>query len=261
MVSKIFLALALCVCLANADGNQGKVRALEVDETKRSVEYDCSGREDGNYIHPSDCTKFMSCVAQQHAYERDCAACHVDENECPTGRLHYHHPADACLWFSEAGCVIDPQDPVPCNPDDCWVDGYCHDYHWCERDESDHKGKGKSGTRKYDTCDPAYNLYFNPNHNSIHGGVCDFWENLDQDTKDLYNRDPTCIDPHCEWKADPTKDCSATYWYFHPEKNDGQDQELHCPSLPDGEQLVWDQARKSCHTCDSVSDSNGNACC
>jgi hypothetical protein len=67
--------------------------------------YDCTGKPDGNYIHPTDCTKFMSCVAQTHAYERDCATCHYHPIDCPTGKTHYHEPSDACLWASEAGCV------------------------------------------------------------------------------------------------------------------------------------------------------------
>ncbi|WP_392900902.1 chitin binding peritrophin-A domain-containing protein [Streptomyces sp. LN699] len=27
--------------------------------------YSCADKADGNYIHPTDCTKFISCVAQQ----------------------------------------------------------------------------------------------------------------------------------------------------------------------------------------------------
>lgn len=68
------------------------------------------------------------------------------------------------------------------------------------------------------------------------------------------------IDPHCEWKPD-TADCSSKYWYFHPDKNNGEDLELYCPRRPDGEQLLWDQNRKSCHTCNSVNGKNGTACC
>ena len=34
--------------------------------------FDCSDKADGNYPHPSDPRKFMSCVAQTHAYERSC---------------------------------------------------------------------------------------------------------------------------------------------------------------------------------------------
>lgn len=67
--------------------------------------YSCIGKPDGNYIHPTDCTKFISCVAGEYAYERNCADCHVDPERCPTGRLHYHAPEDKCLYSYEAGCV------------------------------------------------------------------------------------------------------------------------------------------------------------
>jgi len=322
MASKVVLIVALLVCGSSAYVSRAKsartVGDYLEDENKRLVDnYSCAGKEDGNYIHPTDCTKFMSCVAQTYAYERDCATCHVHPTDCPNGKTHYDHPSDACLWAWEAGCVIDspvteptttttteqttttteaePETEPPttttekttttteaepevttdaqddsssseedpsCNPDECRVVGYCHEYEWCEREDSDHKGKGKAGTRKTDTCDPALNLYFNPNANSIHGGVCDFWENLDQETKDTYNADPNCIDPHCEWKPDAENECSSKYWYFHPEKNDGNDLELNCPSRPDGEQLLWDQSRKSCHTCDVVpSSSSANGFC
>jgi len=291
MVKIVFLvALGLAVLASDVSAaadskikNPRAVSDLESDATKSLVDfYSCAGKADGNYVHPFDCTKFMSCVAQQYAYERLCADCHVNPDNCPTGRLHYHHPDDACLWSYEAGCVVDTpievtsEDPVPtegtseapvptedpgCDPDDCWVTGYCHDYSWCERDASDHKGKGKRGTTKSDTCDESQNLYFNPNHNSVHGGVCDFWENLDEATKEVYNKDPSCIDPHCEWKPDPEKECSSKYWYFHPEQNDGKDKEMHCPNRPDGEALIWDQDRKSCHPCAVVKDSKGDPCC
>lgn len=272
----------------------GRVSPLEVDHTRTLVTwYDCSGKADGNYIHPNDCTKFMSCVAESYAYERECAGCHVNEHECPTGRLHYDHPQDSCLWAYEAGCVTDggnqtastqapqpdpetteapaPEEPSTtadpgnggggdeCNPDTCWTDGYCQSYRWCEREVSDHKGEGKKGTWANATCED--NLYFNPNHNSVHGGVCDYWENLDQETKDKYNSDPMCIDPHCEWKPDPNSECSPNYWYFHPDQNEGKDQEMSCPVRSDGEQLLWDQSRKSCHPCHGVTKSDGTACC
>ncbi|GIG55629.1 hypothetical protein Lfu02_00010 [Longispora fulva] len=57
-------------------------------------DYDCTGHADGNYVHPDDCTKFISCVAEKYAYEMD----------CPAG-LHYHHPTDRCEWPEIAGCV------------------------------------------------------------------------------------------------------------------------------------------------------------
>jgi hypothetical protein len=33
---------------------------------------------------------------------------------------------------------------------------------------------------------------------------------------------------------------------------------MHCPTRPDGEQLYWDQSRKSCHVCSSVAACNGH---
>ncbi|MFI7664831.1 carbohydrate-binding module family 14 protein [Nocardia sp. NPDC049526] len=43
------------------------------DEDRLVDWYDCSGKEDGDYPHPDgDTTKFMSCVARSHAYERNC---------------------------------------------------------------------------------------------------------------------------------------------------------------------------------------------
>jgi len=154
--------------------------------------------------------------------------------------------------------------PTPgdeCDPDECVLEGHCQEYWWCEREDSDHKGKGKKGEWMENRCDNEAgesNMYWNPNHN---GGSCDWWENLDDATKELYNKDPACIDPHCEWKPDPNNECSGTYWYFHPDKNGGKDVELHCPSLADGEQLLWSQARKSCHHCSGVTKADGSACC
>lgn len=251
--------------------NTGKVPDLEDDLDKALVPwYSCAGKLDGNYIHPWDCTKFMSCVAEINAYERNCAACHVNPDNCPTGRLHYHHPDDACLWSHEAGCVVgsvttvDPiiptATPAPdwCDPDNCTVTGDCHGYCWCERDASSHHGIGKNGTMKCDTCDPDDDLYFNPDKNPEHGGVCDFWDNLSSVVKDKYNKDPTCVDRHCEWK--PFAVCSHQYWYFHPIRTSGMDKLENCPTSSTGQQLLWDQARKNCHPCDEVKDSSGNTC-
>jgi len=263
MSFKILLILALSVYMVSAEGSidKGPTHEIPPVDKKRNrlvTDYDCSNKDDGNYIHPNDCTKFMSCVGHQIAYEMDCAICHTDPNTCPTGRLHYHHPSNKCEFANIAGCVTAGLD---CDPDDCQVDGWCHEYTWCEREESDHKGTGKRGFKKSDNCPEEFNLYFNPKKNDIHGGVCDFWENLDDDTKDAYNKDPDCIDPHCEWKPDPDNECSSKYWYFHPEKNEGNDIPLECPSRLDGEQLLWDQDRKSCHACTSVKKSDGTACC
>ena len=64
--------------------------------------YDCSGKADGNYPHPYECTKFMSCVAQEYAYERNCAVCAYDPVRCPNGRTHYD-PASDVLPLGKRG--------------------------------------------------------------------------------------------------------------------------------------------------------------
>jgi hypothetical protein len=287
MAIKVLILLALSACMANADvrappPNRSSPQLNWWDDPSAKLVdwYDCSGKADGNYPHPTHCTRFMSCVAQTHAYERQCATCHVHPTNCPEGQTHYDHPADACLWADETDCSAEgnpptttteeahptttttegpgPVDPERCDPDDCQNSGYCHKYSWCRRDESDHKGKGKLGWIVHDECDAAHNLYWNPRWNSVHNGTCDFWENLDDDIKDQYNNDPECIDPHCEWRPDPINACSSKYIYFHPEQNEGQDQEMHCPTRPDREQLYWDQVKKSCHVCSAVAACDGH---
>lgn len=94
-MKKIIMPVLLCLPLAS----------LPVVADTSAEWYDCSGKADGNYTHPDDCTKFMSCVAQTHAYERNCGACPVDPVSCPTGRLHYDESADACFSADKAGCV------------------------------------------------------------------------------------------------------------------------------------------------------------
>ncbi|ODM87246.1 putative chitinase 3, partial [Orchesella cincta] len=59
--------------------------------------YDCKGKPDANYVHPYDCTKFMTCVAQFYAYERDCVV-----------GLHYDPANDRCEWPEIVGCITDP---------------------------------------------------------------------------------------------------------------------------------------------------------
>ncbi|MHC5676346.1 carbohydrate-binding module family 14 protein [Nostoc sp.] len=74
--------------------------------------YDCTGKKDGNYTHPFDCTRFISCIAGAYAYERDCPVCPSDPTNCPKGRLHYQASTDSCELDSVAGCVTDPESRI-----------------------------------------------------------------------------------------------------------------------------------------------------
>ncbi|MFJ3818129.1 chitin binding peritrophin-A domain-containing protein [Streptomyces sp. NPDC090056] len=111
MGRKRFLRLGAGLVVAAGVTLAGRTPALAGERragSSRQVDfYSCAGKPDGNYIHPTDCTKFISCVAQQYAYERDCAACHPNPDNCPNGKLHYDAASDACLWSYEAGCVTE----------------------------------------------------------------------------------------------------------------------------------------------------------
>ncbi|MBC6448039.1 chitin binding peritrophin-A domain-containing protein [Actinokineospora xionganensis] len=70
-----------------------------------SFTYDCSGKVDGNYPHPTKCDHYIACVAGTHAYEMPCAMGHDGQ------RLHYVQdsgpdPAKSrCDYPEVAGCA------------------------------------------------------------------------------------------------------------------------------------------------------------
>jgi len=273
MKNLFVLAVALAVASAGVTKDDHEVNGgVEVDGAI------CKGREIGDYQHPTMCTKFIACASGGRAFEMPCATCHVDATTCPEGVLHFSEEHQQCLEADRAGCgggkptttttrAPTPQPPPrpwpqpgdPCDPDDCKLEGWCHEYYWCERvkDVDGHKGTGKDGYIKYGDCKEAHNLYFNPDVNPTHGGVCDFFGNLRWAMKKAYNNDPECIDPHCEWKRDPNNRwCANTYQYFHPDRNDGERVILTCPAG-----LLWSQADKNCLDCSDVYDKNGDCCC
>lgn len=55
--------------------------------------YDCSGKENGDYYHPTDCHKFITC-SNGNAAERDCPQCIVSPSKCPSGRLVFDLPSE-----------------------------------------------------------------------------------------------------------------------------------------------------------------------
>ncbi len=66
----------------------------------------CQGRADGNYLHPTDCTRFVYC-ANQNASEKNCPPCNheLDPNRClSAGRLVFSEAKDTCLWADETEC-------------------------------------------------------------------------------------------------------------------------------------------------------------
>lgn len=130
--------------------------------------FNCKGKADGNYLHPTDCTRFMSCSANVGS-ERDCPPCDhkLDPIRCKsTNRLVYSDTQDTCVWADQTECkvggdsVIDPptsestaseatdrpevspitQQPEngtslegkPCDPKLCKTEGDCLHYFRCD---------------------------------------------------------------------------------------------------------------------------------
>jgi len=53
----------------------------------------CTGRQDGRYLHASDCSKYIWCVQGS-----------ANVMSCQQG-LHWNPSADACDWPDNANCV------------------------------------------------------------------------------------------------------------------------------------------------------------
>jgi len=150
---------------------------------------------------------------------------------------------------------------------------FCDWYFWCERDHSeDHSnGKGKgTGKWKEGVCDVTRNMYWNPHRNgtsrpegdgsAIHGGMCDYWGNLDKDLQDEYKASPDCdYEAHCDWFE--VGECSEQYVYYNPDKLDGDGLDtITCPKWGD-EQMLWSQEKKACLHCSEVDRVDGTNCC
>jgi len=70
--------------------------------------YDCSGKENGNYIHPTDCTRFIIC-SNTHASDMACPDCDLPNSQC-LGQpyLIWDAAKDRCEWPEGTECVTDP---------------------------------------------------------------------------------------------------------------------------------------------------------
>jgi hypothetical protein len=77
------------------------------DTSRPAPWYDCSGKQPGNYEHPYDCTRFITCDAGLVAIEFDCGECSNRPEACtPQNRLVYNVTVDMCLWADETECHI-----------------------------------------------------------------------------------------------------------------------------------------------------------
>ncbi|CAL8091910.1 unnamed protein product [Orchesella dallaii] len=245
--------------------------------------YNCAGKPDGNYEHPWDCTRFISCSGGI-ASQRDCANCDIDPVRCPEGRTVYDPSVDACLWADQTTCsssnstqtppitnstsrptpptqppvtnstaeptTPSPGGPVeggPCNPDECITHGDCDRFLICSNETGSWVWTEK-------LCGPG--LIWNPHNpdgsDHIHGGNCDYFRNLQQSQKDKYRDEEECL--KCYWK-DFGK-CSNVYEYQRPGLEWRAPENLTC-----NDDLVFVLELETCQKCDTVIGEDGNPCC
>jgi len=245
--------------------------------------YNCAGKPDGNYEHPSDCTRFISCSGGI-ASQRDCANCNIDPVRCPAGRTVYNVSVDACLWADETTCGGTPvpttlpterpssesppttpdsglptttteasiELPLPikegdlCDAENCTNIGYCHHYFKCNNE-----------TSKWELEYCGDDLLWNP-HNSdgtdhIHGGNCDIYENLLPKETDKLEKDEQCL--RCYWEENGK--CNSVYKYQKKGNKYRKIETLTCR----GAGLVFVEAMQTCQRCYNTQDEAGNLCC
>jgi len=67
--------------------------------------FDCTGLSNGDYPHPVEPTRFVTCVDGVYAWESECAACIENPETCPTGLLVFSAAEDMCVY---SNCVTTP---------------------------------------------------------------------------------------------------------------------------------------------------------
>ena len=80
------------------------ILALPLYDQDPVLDFNCKGVRDGNYQHPFNCNKYMSCSGGI-ASEKDCPLCEVNPVQCPDGMLIYNVTRDRCLPADETECV------------------------------------------------------------------------------------------------------------------------------------------------------------
>jgi len=232
-----FVAVLVVAVLVSANQD------LNTSELIQLTGYNCTGS--GFFAHPDKCTAFVVCDSHLKAFEVTCEDCGEGEvTKCPEGKLHYNVNTQQCELPEIAGCGPRPtttRDPSECDLL-CMQVGDCDCFDSCVADNSSSTGgRWTYGVR----CDPGH--YWNPDFNSVHGGSCDFWDNLSDEVKDKYRNDDECPTPAipCRWEAIPK--CDNKYLYL-PEgsKNDREIQTMYCPLSPSGQHLFWNQAELRC---------------
>ncbi|XP_021943297.1 uncharacterized protein LOC110841905 isoform X2 [Folsomia candida] len=80
--------------------------------------YDCSGKPNGTYVHPTDCTRFIMC-SNGYASDMACPDCDLPNTLCHgSPYLTYDGFKERCEWPKITECIVDPPatDPPTTDP-------------------------------------------------------------------------------------------------------------------------------------------------
>lgn len=95
--------------------------------------YDCTGKATGKHVHPTDCTRFISCSAGGVASDMACPDCNQHDEKCAGEPfLRWSAATGNCEWPADTECSTDGDDSS--GDSDCEgiaVDGDC-DKDTCE---------------------------------------------------------------------------------------------------------------------------------
>ncbi|XP_035701863.1 uncharacterized protein LOC118433737 [Folsomia candida] len=67
--------------------------------------YDCSGKENGLYLHPNDCTRFITCI-DSRAADFSCPPCDLTNSSGCRGSQYLVYDVDkhTCNWPNQTKC-------------------------------------------------------------------------------------------------------------------------------------------------------------
>lgn len=81
--------------------------------------YDCSAKPDGNYLHPTDCTRYIVC-ANGTAHDMACPDCGKDNHPQCNGQeflVYEDTQFDWCDWPSNIPCGANERPELACYDD------------------------------------------------------------------------------------------------------------------------------------------------
>jgi len=285
MYFKVALVIAVLAYTVLADDlealeeNPGRTAHVSRDNYEDVRYFSCTGKPDGNYLHPFDCTRFITCHNGRSA-DMACGDCDLNNvNGCQGNPyLVYKLEKDWCDWPAITDCHATGTTPSPSDPSECEdrvegascdpYDVNCDQCDWCGLE--DNKVKSYffrcvqvnpnnpfvpiTGFWKKEVCQDGYLVDRTKKlAGSLVGGQCTHWDELAQSEKDRYlHGEKDCnVDRNiCTYGQDTP--CSRNYWY-----------KANSQAAPEPKSCevghAWNPDKENCGPCASVQGCN-NVC-